>query len=163
MKPIIPVVALISVLTGSPAVAFDTADVDTVTNFVETTYPRITSLSPMQEEEALATRLRHFATEDNFRQFSATRKEDGTLDFVFRDGGMVVNNIVSKVSVTEKGKGEWQAEFIARHKRIGSDSEDTKCLAVKVSLRELALAPGTTPLGIENITSKPSTVKCPAD
>lgn len=163
MKLIILVAPLVAMLAASPALAFDTADSDTVKSFVETTYPRIASLSPMQEEESLGTRLRYFATENAFNQFSEARKADGTLDFVFGSGGMIMGDIISKVSVTDRGKGEWQAEFIARHKSLGADVEKVECLSVRIGLRELPLAAGTNPVGIESITSKPSKVKCPAD
>ena len=163
MKPIILVAPLVAMLATSPALAFDTADVDTVRSFVEAAYPRITSLSPMQDEESLGTRLRYFSTVDAFHQFSDARKADGTHDFVFGSGGMVMDDIISKVSVMDRGKGEWQAEFIARHKSLGADVEKSECLSVRIGLRELPLAAGTNPVGIESITSKPSKVKCPAN
>lgn len=163
MKPIILVAPLIAMLAASPALAFDTADSNTIKSFVETAYPRITSLSPMQEQESLRTRMRYFATEDAFRKFSDTLKADGSVDFVYRDGGMVMDEILSKISVMDRGKGEWQAEFIARHKTFGPDVEKAECLSIRIGLRELPVAPGMNPVGIETITSKPSKVKCPAD
>ncbi|MCV9964629.1 hypothetical protein OIU34_22315 [Pararhizobium sp. BT-229] len=163
MKPIVLVAPFVAMLAASPALAFDTADSDTIKNFVETAYPRITSLSPMQEQEGLGTCVRYFATEDAFRKFSDALKADGSIDFVYRDGGMTIDDIISKVSVMDRGKGEWQAEFIARHRTLGPDAEKAECLAVRIVLRELPLAPGMNPVGIETITSKPSKVKCPAD
>jgi hypothetical protein len=163
MKPIILVAPLVALLFSAPALAFDTADEETVKSFIETAYPRINSFSPMQESDALATRIRYFATDKAFQDFSASKKADGTHEFVFERGGMVLDDIISKISVTGRGEGEWQAEFVARHKSIGQDVETAECLTVKVALIELPLAPGLNPVGIEGITTKPSKVKCPRD
>lgn len=162
MKPIVLVAPLVAMLFSAPAFAFDTADDETVKAFIETAYPRINSLSPMQEKDALATRVRYFATEKAFQDFTESKKADGTHEFVFERGGFVMDDIISKVSVMGRGQGEWQAEFIARHKTLGQDVEKTDCISVKVSLKELPLAPGMNPVGIESITTKPSKVKCPA-
>lgn len=162
MKPIIIVAPLVAMLFSAPAFAFDTADDQTVKAFIETAYPRINSFSPMQDEDALATRIRYFATEKAFQDFTDSKTADGTHEFVFERGGFVMDDIISKVSVMGRGEGEWQAEFIARHKSLGEGVEKAECISVNVSLKELPLAPGMYPVGIESITTKPSKVKCPA-
>ncbi|MCZ7860766.1 hypothetical protein O9X98_05050 [Agrobacterium salinitolerans] len=162
MKPIIIVAPLVAMLISAPALAFDTADDETVKAFIETAYPRINSFSPMQEKEALATRIRYFATEKAFADFNEAKKADGTHEFVFERGGFAMDDIISKVSVFGRGEGAWQAEFIARHKSVGQDVEKAECISVRVALKELPLAAGMYPVGIESITTKPSKVKCPA-
>ncbi|MDW9481176.1 hypothetical protein GOB57_21255 [Sinorhizobium meliloti] len=163
MKLITLAAPLVVMLHSAPALAFDTADEDTIRSFVESAYPRIASLSPLQEQDALATRIRYFATEKAFREFTESKKADGTHEFVYERGGFAVDEIISKVSVMGHGDGEWRAEFVARHKTLGQDVEKAECLSVRVALKSLPLAPGSYPVGIDSITSKPSKVKCPAD
>lgn len=164
MKPILPALAIAASLLATCATAgeaVDVADSGTVQEFVQSAYPRITNLTPMQPPETFETRVRWFASDEAFQTYRSALNSDGTADFVYGKGGMVMDDIISKVSVYDRKFGDWKAEFVARHKKFGGDTETVECFSVTVMLSALPVAAGTNAVGIVSIEKKPSKVTCP--
>jgi hypothetical protein len=154
---------LLAMLFSVPTQAQDTPEADAVKDFVEFAYPRVTTFDPSQADPALLKRIRYFANEAALSSYVSAKTADGTIGLVFGKGGQAVDDIISKVSVSDRGKGDWQADFIARHKSLGPGVEDAECISVRLTLKEMPLAPGMSPVAIDTITTKPSKVKCPVD
>lgn len=153
----------LAMLLSVPVLAQDTTEADAVRGFVETAYPRITTFEPSQGDPALQKRVRYFASEKSLSAYVDAKTADGTIALVFGKGGQAVDDIISKVSVSKRGNGDWQADFIARHKSLGPGVEDVECISVRLGLKEMPLGPGINPVAIDTITTRPSKVKCPVD
>ena len=162
MKSVTPAMLVAATLFSGAAFAAD-SDPDMIAAFVKEAYPRITSYAPMQKPGTLKSRLRLFSTQEAFDTYNESRNADGTLDFVFSKGGMVMDDIISKISVYDRKRGEWKAEFVARHKSLGPGVEEAECISVTVIVQELPLVAGMGEAGIESVESRPSKVTCPQD
>ncbi len=160
MKSIFPALAIVVSLFSSNAHAIDVADNDSIETFVTESYPRISSFNPMQDRDQLKERVRFFATQDAFDTYLQSKDADGTMEVVYDKGGIVFNEIVSKVSVYDRKNGDWKAEFIVRNKKLGQEDETVECQSVAIGLSSLPLAPGSFAVGITSIETKPSKIKC---
>ncbi|MCS4088957.1 hypothetical protein [Rhizobium sp. BK176] len=155
--------SLLAMLISVPALAQDKTEADAVKDFVEFAYPRITTFEPSQGDPALQKRIRYFADEKALSAYVDAKTADGTIALVFGKGGQAIDDIISKVSVSDRGNGDWQADFIARHKSLGPGVEDAECISVRLGLKAMPLGPGISPVAIDTVTTKPSKVKCPVD
>lgn len=160
MKSVIPGLVIAAALFSSNAYAIDVADADSLQTFVTEAYPRISSFNPVQDPELLKERVRFFATQEAFDSYLKSKTDDGTMEVVYGKGAIVLDEIVSKVSVYDRRDGDWKAEFVARHKSFGDQEETAECVSVTVELVSLPLAPGSFAAGITSISTKPAKVKC---
>jgi len=166
MKHPIAAFALLIAL-AAPALAegpvADTADTETASAFAEAVFPRINSFSPGHDPSSLDRYIRFFATTASFDEYKAGIEQSGVADIAFRQGGIVVTEIISKTIGRETGEGAWSAEFVARTKTFSGDTEEVDCRSVKVALAELPSAPGMNAVGITSIETSKTKITCPKE
>lgn len=163
MRHALHTIILAAALSASVAHAAETTNQDPVASFVETAYPKITTLSGEKGRDSISANANLFSSEDAFNSYYGAMAENGMLDFIFIQGGEQQDDVIGKVRTYDKKGGSWKVEFIGRHKTLGPDVETAECQSVTVMLKQRPSDDGKTGYGIVSVETRPSKVTCPQD
>lgn len=167
MKPNVILLVIAGSLFSSAAVAqaplIETVNAETVSKYVQDAYPHVASFDNVQDPETLIGRVRAFSSHEAMIKYFTQISNDGTILKAYGEDGSTYSDIVSKISVYGPKDRKWRAEFVAREKAKTSKGESVTCKSVTLMMSEMPLMPGMNAVGIDEVLSKPSKVKCPAN